>query len=187
MDPNKVVTDVKAKLVGAKNHFSEELKKVRTGRAHSSMLDGIMVTVYGTQMPIKQTASITAPEAQLLQITPFDPSNIAAICDAIRADQSLGFNPMDDGRVVRIPIPPLTTERRQQIVKQLNEKVEESLIATRNIRHDVLNEAKQAKTAKTISEDDYNWIQKQVDETMTKIKNDIEIMAREKEQEIMTV
>jgi ribosome recycling factor len=177
----------KSKLDGAKSHFTEELKKIRTGRAHPSMLDGITVKVYGTEMSIIQAASITAPEAQLLQITPFDPNNISAICDAIRADQSLGFNPMDDGRVVRVPVPPLTTERRQQIVKQLNEKVEISMISTRNVRHEVLNEAKEAKNDKQIGEDDYNWVQKQIDEAMAKTKNEIEILAKEKEKEIMTV
>jgi len=187
MNPNQVVDDVKNKLTGAFAHFQEELKKIRTGRAHPSQLDGVMVSVYGTTMPLNQTANITAPEAQLLQITPFDPGNIGAISDAIRNDQSLGLNPMDDGRVVRVPIPALTTERRQQIVKQLNEKVEETHIACRNIRHDALDSAKKAKNDKTISEDDYNRIEKQVDELMAKTKTDIETAAKNKEQEIMTV
>src|SRR5665647_2348692 len=82
-------------------HFSEELKKVRTGRAHPGQLDGVKVEVYGTLMPLNQVANITAPEAQLLQITPFDPSNIQAISAAIRSNQNLGLNPSDDGRIVR--------------------------------------------------------------------------------------
>lgn len=187
MSPNQVIDDAKTKLTAAQSHFDNELKKLRTGRAHSSILDGIMVVAYGTPMPINQVANVTAPEAQLLQITPFDPSNIQAINEAIRNDQSLGLNPSDDGRVVRVPIPSLTTERRQQIVKQLNEKVEDALITTRNIRHDTLDTLKQAKNDKDISEDDYNRLEKQLDESMAKTKSQIELAAKAKEQEIMTI
>lgn len=187
MSPNQIVEDAKTKLASAVSHFHDELKKLRTGRAHPSQLDGIVVMAYGTPMPLNQVANITAPEAQLLQITPFDPSNIQAIAEAIRSDQALGLNPMDDGRVVRVPIPPLTTERRQQIVKQLNEKVEETHIASRNIRHDVLDVAKRAKNDKSISEDDLSRIEKQIDELMAKTKAEVEAAAKAKEQEIMTV
>jgi ribosome recycling factor len=187
VNPNQIIDGAKAKLLAAEAHFAEELKKLRTGRAHPSMLDGVVVKAYGTPMSLKQTASVTAPEAQLLQITPFDPSNIAAISEAIRSDQSLGLNPMDDGRVVRVPIPPLTTERRQQIVKQLNEKAEEALITTRNIRHEALDEAKKAKSDKVIGEDDFARAEKQIDELMVKTKLEIEAQAKSKEQEIMTV
>lgn len=187
MSPNQIVSEATAKLTVAKEHFNDEIKKLRTGRAHPSMLDSVTVIAYGTPMPLNQVSNITAPEPQLLQITPFDPSTIQAISEAIRNDQSLGFNPADDGRVVRIPIPPLTTERRQMIVKQLGEKVEETHIACRNIRHDALNGAKQAKLNKDIGEDDYNRVEKQVDELMAKTKSDIETAAKAKEQEIMTV
>jgi ribosome recycling factor len=187
VDPNQVILDVKGKLTAASQRFNEELKKLRTGRAHPSMLDGVMVKVYGTSMPINQVAGITAPEAQLLQITPFDPNNLAAITDAIRNEQSLNMNPMDDGRVARVPIPSLTTERRQQIVKQLNEKTEETMISTRNIRHEALNDAKLAKQAKKIGEDDYNRIEKQIDDLMIKTKIELEAAAAKKEKEIMTV
>jgi ribosome recycling factor len=187
MSPNQVIDDAKTKLITAQSHFDNEMKKLRTGRAHSSILDGLMVIAYGTPMPLNQLANVTAPEAQLLQITPFDPSNIQAINDAIRNDQSLGLNPSDDGRVVRVPIPALTTERRQQIVKQLNEKVEEALITTRNVRHDTLDTLKLAKNDKDISEDDYSRLEKQLDEAMAKTKVEIEVAAKAKEQEIMTI
>ena len=187
MSPNQVINDAKTKLAAAQAHFENEMKKLRTGRAHSSILDGLMVVAYGTPMPINQLANVTAPEAQLLQITPFDPSNIQAINEAIRNDQSLGLNPSDDGRVVRVPIPALTTERRQQIVKQLNEKLEDALIATRNIRHDTLGTLKEAKNDKDISEDDYTRLEKQLDEHMAKTKAEIELAAKAKEQEIMTL
>lgn len=187
MKPSQVTEDAKIKLQAAVDHFNEEIKKLRTGRAHPSMLDGLVVVAYGTPMPINQVSNVTAPEAQLLQIMPFDPNNIQAIAEAIRNDQSLGLNPSDDGRVVRVPIPPLTTERRQQIVKQLSEKTEEAHIACRNIRHDALDDAKKAKASKDIGEDDYTRLEKQIDELMAKTKQDIESAAKLKEQEIMTV
>lgn len=187
MNPAQIVDGAKTKLSNVVSHLQEELTKIRTGRAHPSQLDSVMVSVYGTNMPLKQVATITAPEAQLLQITPFDPNNLQAIGDAIRNDQSLGLNPSDDGRIVRVPIPPLTTERRQQIVKQLGDKVEESHIASRNVRHDILDSAKKAKNDKQISEDDYSRLEKQLDELMAKTKSDIESAAKSKEQEIMTL
>ena len=102
------------RFVGAIEHLKEELKKIKTGRAHPDMLTGIMVDAYGTKMPLIQVATISSPEPQQLLVTPFDPTNVAAISEAIRNDQSLGFNPSDDGRNVRIAIPPLTEERRRK-------------------------------------------------------------------------
>lgn len=187
MNQNQIYEEVKIKLNQVLSHFEEELKKIRTGRAHPSMLDSVSVKAYGVNMPLKQVANITAPEAQLLQITPFDASNIHAISDAIRNDQALGLNPVDDGRVIRVQIPPLTTERRQEIVKQLGEKVEEAMIAARNVRHEKLGQAKQAKTDKNLSEDDYIRIEKQIDDAMAKNKQEIELLASAKEKELMIV
>lgn len=169
------------------DRFGEEVKKLRTGRAHPSMLDGITVEAYGTPMPLIQVATVSAPEAQLLQITPFDPNNLTAISAAIRDDQSLGMNPSDDGRVVRVPIPPLTEERRQQIVKQLREKVEDTMIAMRNARRDALQELDQAKKDKSISEDEQKRLQKEIEDSMAKHKAELDSLAKAKESEIMTV
>lgn len=168
-------------------HFEDELKKVRTGRAHPSMLDSIKVEVYGTQLPLNQAANITAPEPQLLQVTPFDPSNLQAIAGAIRADQSLGFNPSDDGRVVRVPVPPLTEERRKQLVKQTGEKVEEARIALRNIRQDGLKDAKRKKDAKELSEDDVKRVEKEFDKLMADYQGKIEEAFKAKEKDILTI
>lgn len=168
-------------------HFEEELKKVRTGRAHPSMLDGIFVEAYGQRMPLNQVANVVAPEPQMLTITPFDPSNLQAIAAAIRADQSLGLNPSDDGRVVRVPIPPLTEERRKQIVKQTSEKVEDARIALRNIRQDALKEAKRLKDAKEISEDDFKRAEKAIDDTMSTFNATIDTIFKDKEKEILTI
>ncbi len=168
-------------------HYEDELKKVRTGRAHPGQLDGIKVEVYGTLMPLNQVANITAPEAQLLQITPFDPNNLNAINSAVRADQSLGLNPSDDGHTIRIPVPPLTEERRMLLVKQTSEKVEESKIAIRNIRQDALKDAKRKKEAKEMSEDDEKRGEKAVDAIVAQANSKIDELFRIKEKEILTI
>src|SRR6476646_4684876 len=155
------------KMESALEHFESELRKVQTGRAQASMLDGIKVEVYGTVLPLNQAANVTAPEPQLLQITPFDPSNIPAISAAIRNDQSLGLNPSDDGRVVRVPVPPLTEERRRQLVKQIGEKVEEARIGLRAARQDALHEAKRQKEAKQLTEDDAKAVEKAIDQLVS--------------------
>ena len=175
------------KMNQAITHFEEELKKVRTGRSHPSMLDGVRVEVYGQQMPLNQVANITAPEPQMLQVTPFDPSNVQAIAGAIRADQSLGFNPSDDGRLVRVPVPPLTEERRKQLVKQTGEKVEETRIALRNIRQDAFKDAKRKKDAKELSEDDVKRIEKEIDHLISGFQEKIEQIFKAKEKEILTI
>ena len=179
--------DYELKMDGALEHFNDELKKVRTGRAHPSMLDSIKVEVYGSLMPLNQAANITVPEPQLLQITPFDPTNLQLIAGAIRADQSLGLNPADDGRVVRVPVPPLTEERRRQLVKQASEKVEEARIALRNIRQDALKDAKRKKDAKELSEDDVKAVEKEIDRLMAGYQEKIEAAFKAKEQDILTI
>lgn len=168
-------------------HFEEELKKVRTGRAHPGQLDGIKAEVYGTLMPLNQVANITAPEAQMLQITPFSSSNIQVICTAIRADQSLGFNPSDDGHTIRIPVPALTEDRRKLLVKQTGEKVEEARIALRNIRQDALKDAKHKKESKELSEDDVKRIEKDIDGNMTKANTKIDELFLLKERDILKI
>jgi len=168
-------------------HFKEELKKIRTGRAHSSQLDGIKVESYGILTPINQIASIAAPEPQLLQITPFDPSNIQLISAAIRSNQGLGFNPSDDGRTIRIPVPPLTEERRKLLVKQTSEKVEEARIALRSIRQDALKEAKHKKDIKELSEDDLKRVEKTIDALIATTNTKIEEDFRAKEKEVLTI
>lgn len=175
------------RMDGALEHLESELSKVRTGRAHPGMLEGIKVEAYGAQMPLNQVANITAPEAQLLQITPFDPSNIQAIAAAIRNDQSLGFNPSDDGRVVRVPVPALTEERRRQLVKQASEKVEEARIALRNVRQEGLKDAKAKKDAKELSEDDLKLVEKEIDRLMTEHQTKIETVFKAKEKDILTL
>lgn len=187
---NRYMFDTKPyeeKFQNAVNHFEEELKKVRTGRAHPGQLDGIKVEVYGTLMPLNQVANITAPEAQLLQVTPFDPSNITAISAAIRADQNLGFNPSDDGRTIRVPVPALTEDRRRQMVKQAGEKVEEVRIVLRGVRQDAFKEAKRKKDARELSEDDMKRVEKAIDDEMVKVSAKVDEIFKLKEKDILTV
>lgn len=175
------------KLKVATERLGNELKKIRTGRAHPAQLDGIKVEVYGTLMPINQVANITALDAQMLLITPFDANNIRAISEAIRADQSLSLNPSDDGRVIRVPIPPLTEDRRKQLVKQASEKVEETKISFRVIRQEALKEIKRQKDAKTMSEDDARRAEKSVDDIISDASTKIETLFKEKEKDILTI
>lgn len=175
------------RMASAMEHFEGEMAKIRTGRAHPGMLDGIMVEAYGAEMPLNQVANVTAPEAQLLQITPFDPANLQHITAAIRNNQSLGFNPSDDGRVIRVPVPALTEERRREYVKLAGEKVEEARIAMRNIRQDGLKDAKAKKEAKEISEDDQKLVEKEFDRLMSDYQTKIESTFKAKESEIMKV
>lgn len=187
MDPKQIVTDTQAKLNQAVERFRDSLKSLRTGRASASMLDGVVVEAYGTPMPIIQVATVTAPEAQLIQVTPFDPNNLQAIATAIRDNQSLGLNPSDDGHVVRVPIPPLTEERRRELAKQVGQKQEDCMISLRSVRHEALDIINEAKKDKDIGEDDAKRLAAQVEDAMNKAKAETEATGRAKEAEIMKV
>ena len=177
------ITTYKKQMTAALDHFKGELNKVRTGRAHPSMLDSTRVEVYGTFLPLNQAANVTAPEANMILITPFDPSNINAISAAIRNDQSLGLNPSDDGRVVRVPIPPLTEERRRQIVKQTSEKVEDAKVRLRSIRQDAQKDIKKLE----LPEDVARRADKDIDDLIKDFQSQTDALFKAKEAEIMKV
>ncbi len=187
MNTEQLLQQTKSKLDAATAHFSQEIGKIRTGRAHPGMLDSVTVEAYGRQMPLKAVGSITVPEPQQLQITPFDPNNLHAISEAISNDKALGLNPADDGRVVRIQIPPLTEETRQQMVKVLHQKLEDCLVAARNARHDTMRDLEQAEKDKDIGKDERFHIEKQIDDLLAKQKSEAENLTKNKEQEILTV
>ena len=187
MNPTQVIADSKSKFDTAVVHYGEQLKTLRTGRANASMLDAVTVVAYGQSMPLNQVANVSAPEAQMLQITPFDPNNVQAIASAIRDNPSLGLNPSDDGRVVRIPVPALTEERRREIVKQLGAKQEDAMIALRNVRREALDEIDQAKKDKEIGEDDAKRFSGQIEDAMKAAQLKIESASKAKEAEIMTL
>lgn len=172
------------KMDGVVERFKDEMKKVRTGRAHPDMISGVKVEVYGQFMPLNQVANITAADATLLVITPFDPANIQAIAAAIRADQALGLNPADDGRVIRVPIPALTEERRKEIVKTASTKVEEAKVAVRNIREDA---RKAIKNADDLSEDIKKRAEKEIDDLTKEFNDKIDGEFKAKSEEIMKI
>ncbi len=175
------------KMEAAYERFVNELKKVRTGRAHPDMLTDLLVEVYGNRVPLNQAANVSVPEPQQLLVTPFDPSTLTAITTAIRDDQSLGFNPSDDGRIIRVPIPALTEERRREMVKQLGDKVEDCRIALRTVRQDGIKDAKRKKDAKELSEDDARAVEKEFDSLMSSYQAKIDAAFAAKEAEVMKV
>ena len=177
-------SDVREKMMGAGERFKGEMAKLRAGRAHPEMLAGVKVEVYGQFMPMNQVANVTVGDATMLLVTPFDPANIAAISSAIRADQALGLNPSDDGRVVRVPIPALTEERRKEIVKVASGKVEEGKIAIRNAREDA---RKGIKEAEELGEDARKRAEKELDDLTKEFTGKIEEAFKAKEAEIMKI
>ncbi|MBR2741553.1 ribosome recycling factor [Candidatus Saccharibacteria bacterium] len=172
------------KMESVVERFDNEMKKVRTGRAHPDMLAGIKVEAYGQFMPLNQVANVTASDATLLMVTPFDPTNIKSISEAIRGDQSLGLNPADDGRIIRVPIPSLTEERRKEIVKNTAAKVEEAKVAIRNVREDA---RKAIKIAAEMGEDVKKRAEKEIDELTKEFNDKIDKAFKDKSDEIMKI
>lgn len=176
-------SEYKSAMQNVITRFQDEMKKVRTGRAHPDMLANVKVEAYGQFMPLNQVANITAQGATMLMVTPFDPANIQNITKAIRDDQTLGLNPSDDGHVVRVPVPPLTEERRKEIVKTASSKVEDAKIAIRNVREDARKELKTAE----LPEDVTKKAEKSVDELTKKFTEQIDALFKDKTTEIMSI
>ena len=187
MNPNDIITRAQSKFNQAIEHFQNDLKSLRTGRANASMLDGVVAEAYGTPMPLNQLATITTPEVQLIQVAPFDISNLQAIVTSIRNNQNLGLNPTDDGRVIRLQIPALTEDRRRDIVKQLGQKQEDAMVRLRAARKDANDEIAKAKKDKEVGEDDAKRLEKQTDDALVKARNDIEAASAAKERELMSL
>ena len=180
----EVFSDLKDRMEKAIAALERDLKKVRTGRASASLLDGIRAQYYGAPTPLSQMASISAPEARLLLVQPWDVQAIGEIEKAILKSE-LGLNPMNDGKVIRISIPPLSEERRRELVKVVKKMAEENKVAVRNIRRDANEMIKDLKKEKEISEDEQfkaqDEVQKITDEYVKKVDERIEV----KEKEIM--
>jgi ribosome recycling factor len=177
---------LKSRMDKAVEAFRKEMAATRTGRASVHMLDTIVVDYYGSNMPLNQVAQIHAPEPQLITVTPFDPTVLPAIEKAIRTGD-LGLNPMNDGKVVRVPVPPLTEERRKEMAKHLHKILEEHRTAVRNIRRDGNDAIKKAMKDKKISEDEekrsLDEIQKLTDEEIRKMEE----MSKTKEKEVLEI
>jgi len=177
---------LKSRMDKAVDDFRKALVGTRTGRASVHMLDGVMVEAYGSQMALNQVATVHSPEPQLITVQPYDPSQLGAIEKAIRTAE-LGFNPMNDGKIIRVPIPPLTEERRREMVKHLHKVLEEHRTAIRNIRRDGNEAIKKALKDKKITEDESkrstDEIQKLTDAEIKKMEE----MCAAKEKEVMEI
>jgi ribosome recycling factor len=181
-----VITDARTRMEKAMEALHRELTAVRTGRAAPSLVERVTVEQYGTEMPLNQLANIAAPEARMLTITPWDKSSIGAIEKAIRKSE-LGLNPSNDGSMIRLVIPPLTEERRKQMVKVVHSKVEDAKIAVRNIRRDAMSQAKEFKDEKMISEDDERRAETQIQELTNKFTAQADQIGKDKERDVMQV
>ena len=181
-----VYSDLKRRMDQAVTTFQSQLASTRTGRASAHMLDAVKVDYYGTPTSITQMAQVSTPEPQLILIQPWDPSIAKEIEKAIQASD-LGFNPQTDGKVIRIPVPPMTEERRRDVVKHLNKVLEEHRTAVRNVRRDGNDALKKLSKDKKISEDEekraLEEVQKMTDEEIRKMEE----MCKRKEAEVMQV
>ncbi len=182
-----IVDSANPKMEKALEHLADELNSLRTGRASTGLVDTIVVEYYGAHQPLKAMASIHTPDAKTIAITPWDKAALPVIEKALREAQSLGLNPMNDGHTIRLNIPPLTEDRRRDIVKSLGGKVEECRIALRNIRHDVLKEVQKLEKAKEATQDDVKFAETELNKKMDSFQKRIEELEAAKAKEIMEV
>jgi ribosome recycling factor len=181
-----LVKDTSARMERSIEAFRKELGKVRTGRASFSLLDGVKVDYYGTPTPLQQVGTLSVPESRLITVTPWDTKMIGPIEKAIQGS-GLGLNPSSDGKTVRIPIPPLTEERRRELAKVVRKMAEDARVAVRNVRREAIEKLKDREKKKEISEDvvkrGQERIQKETDAHVKKIDEILKL----KEQEILEV
>lgn len=166
--------------------LKNEFAGLRTGRASVHLLDGVRAVVYGTEMPLNQVATVSAPDTQTLSVTVWDASNAPAVEKAIR-DSGLGLNPMTAGGVIRLNLPPLTAERRKELVKVSGKYAEEAKISMRNIRQDVMSKIKRAVTDKLISEDDQRKYEEDIQKVFDMRASEVDALAKQKEADILSV
>lgn len=181
-----ILTAAEKKMKAVSEGLRQELATIRTGRASPALVEHLKVDYAGTPTPLNQIAGISAPEARLLVIQPWDPSSLRSIEQAI-LKSDLGLNPINDGRLIRLNIPPLSEERRQDLIKVVHKRLEERRVAVRNLRRDALEEIKKAEKSKTISQDesrrDQDLLQKLTDSNIAVAEK----IAQEKEKELMSV
>lgn len=186
MTVDEILKDSAGKMGRSIEAFRKELGKVRTGRASFSLLEGIRVDYYGTPTPLQQVGTLAVPESRLITVTPWDGKMIGPIEKAILAS-GLGLNPVNDGKVIRIPIPPLTEERRKDLVKVVRKMSEDARVAVRNLRREAIERLKEMEKKKEISEDGMkrgqDRVQKETDASVKKIDE----ILKAKEQEILEV
>ncbi len=181
-----IIDERKDLFEDAVGHFSEETAKIRTGRATPALVEHVLVDYYGTRSPLKQIASVSAPEARLLLVQPWDKGALVSIESAIR-DADLGLNPSNDGQIIRLSVPALTEERRRDLVKSLNRIAEEARIAIRTIREDAWKEIQDVEKSGGMGEDDKFHGKDALQELVEAYNTRIEELRKKKEGEIMTV
>lgn len=186
MSEKDVIRESRPRMEGAIDDFRRKLAAIRTGRAAVSILDTVMVDYYGTPTPLNQMASVHAPEPQLLTVQPWDQTQINAVEKAIRS-ADLGLNPSNDGKLVRVPIPALTEERRKQLAKQIQQFAEDHRTAIRNVRRDANDRLKKMLKDKTISEDAERDALQEIQKLTDGFIGKIDELTRTKEQEILSV
>lgn len=180
----EMLSELRQKMAKTVEAIGKDFKKIRTGRASTALLDGIKVDCYETQMPLEQVASLSAPEPRLLTIQPWDQSIIGEIEKSILKSE-LGLTPMNDGKLIRISIPPLTEERRKELAKLARKMAEESKVAVRNHRRDANEMFKEMKNDKDISEDEFFKAQDEVQKVTDEFIEKIDTVTKEKEKEIL--
>ncbi len=180
--PHPILTEMSAKMKKALDHTLHEFAAIHTGKATPAMVEGVMVEAYGSQMRLKECAAITTPDARLIQIQPWDASLTKAIEKAIQV-ANLGFNPIVDGKILRIPLPDMSRERRLEFVKTAARLAEEGRVHVRNIRHDTLDAVKKAK----FPEDEAKRIEKDIQTATDKAIKDINDHLAAKEKELLAV
>ena len=184
MSVEDILMDTEDRMDKALGVLKNNLAGIRTGRATPGLLDSVKVTIYGSQTPLKQLASVGAPEPQQLVIRPFDSSTIKEIEKAIVASE-LGLNPQSDGRIIRINIPPLSTDVRKKLVARIKDLSEESRVSIRNVRRDSNKAVDTAEKEKTISEDDRDKAKESIQELTKKFENSVTDLARSREADVM--
>jgi len=182
---DEVLNEARRKMDKVLEAMARDLSRVRTGRASVALLEGIKVDCYGTSMPLSQVASLAAPESRLLTIQPWDTSVMADIEKAI-LKSDLGLNPANDGKIIRLPIPALTTERRKELAKMVKKMEEEAKVALRNVRREANEDFKEMKKEKILAEDDAHRGQDEVQKITDEYTKKAEVQAAEKEKEIMS-
>lgn len=183
---SNIIDQTKMKMTAAIEHFKNDLKNIRTGRANPGMVDHVMVEVYGTPMRLKDIASISTPESRQLLITPFDPKNAASIGKSIEK-ANLGFMPIVDGNAVRIKIPPMTEEIRKKMAKICHEEREKTKVSIRNIRRDANESVRKQKSEGLIAEDVMKKAEKGIQELTDKFCKEADDLSEKKEKEISTI
>jgi ribosome recycling factor len=181
-----IVADSNERMAKAVDSVDRDLASIRTGHAHVGLIDHVRVDMYGQLMPVNQLATVAAPEARMLTIQPWDRSSINAIEKALQKSD-LGLTPSNDGAIIRLAIPPLTEDRRKEMIKLVSKRIEEGRVAVRNIRRDALEHVKKLVTAKEASEDDQKKAQDQVQKQTDRYVSEIEKRGKDKEAELLEV